>query len=168
MEYLIVKENPYFSMLVRDHAKSLDINDSNFCEKFNKYLVEYVNFHWAVIADYLNEKKLSKIEDFNKSFQDFQFASEYLSQCFMAHFSKEYFSDIKKMEDYFKVPNVSYTAMKDYFINDMGDKIYRKAPFSIMEDDMGMSKDGARIIFLLSYNKNFIEKMKQSYIYHSS
>ena len=167
MHNLKFKKNPYFSILVKNHSKELDLKNKKFEDSLVLYLVNYVQTHWSIMADYLMEPQLSKVDNFNKSFSDFEFTKSYLWSCFSGLFSSRYSSEIEKLEKYLNVPKVNYTMMKDYYINDMGDKISRKDPISILEENIKLSKEAAKILFLLSYDKKFIEKLKNAYIFHS-
>jgi hypothetical protein len=165
MEYLSLKKNPYFALLINKHSKSIDIEDEEFLANFYSYLSEYCSYHWSIISDYFNEPAIIKEEVFKKSFRDFLFASNYLNTFFLGHFKEDLFSEIERLEKYLDTPNISFTSMKDYFIDLSGNKVYRKDPFLILEEDIGI-KQHPKILFLLMYSKEFVSGLKKSYIYH--
>ena len=168
MHYLNFKKNPYFSIVVKNHAKELNINDKKFEDSLMLYLVEYVSSHWSIMADYLLEPQIGKIDNYNKSYSDFEFTKSYLWNCFSAVFTSRYESEISKLEKFLNVEDVDFTMMKDYYINEMGDKIPRKDPIQILNEDAGLQKESALILYLLSYDKKFIKKLKNAYIYSKS
>lgn len=168
MGYLTLKQNPYFSILVKKHSKEFDITNAEFNNKFKEYLCEYTEAHWGVITDYLTERTSDKIESFNKSFEDFRFASSYINTFFLGFLDEEYQVFSKRLESYLNVPKTEYSSSKDYFLNISGQKIIKRDVFDILENDVKLTKDASRILFLANYSEWFVNQFKEAIVHHAT
>ena len=164
MDFLNLKRNKYFFNLVENHAKSFNIKEREFQENLLVYLKGYSKAHWFIIEDYLLEPQVSKVNDFNKSFKDYQFCKNYLWNFYGGFFKQELQEDLEKISSNIVDFSENVQVLGDFYVLDNGDKIPRKDPISILKDIFNIKEKNLYLVLMLSYDKEFITKIRNTYI----